>query len=326
MQTLDKCLNICECLSKHKLPDKEVNIKKLAVYNKLLKETFEENNFKKLKDKHVKETFKVIDDVYFNNYLTKYLKQKNIKLSFKASYKLTSSAGLCKWVHSYTSGTTDYQLVLSAKIIEGIFSNKEKSLKINGLSCNNRLECYLNIFEHEVTHLLINLFCPERGKEMGGHTSTFRNITYNLFRHTEYKHSLLSGDAETVEKKISYFKNNVEIDDILVAENCKGNIWKGVVTKISSKSVTIIEDVSQKMYNIPWFIMKELIKHTGSKMKKVKEQSSIDISTLKKDLKVQIKFKGKVIDAVIISVGQKRVKVVLEDGKMWYVPLSFLIL
>ena len=42
MQTLDKCLNICECLSKNKLPDKEVNIKKLAVYNKLLKETFEE--------------------------------------------------------------------------------------------------------------------------------------------------------------------------------------------------------------------------------------------------------------------------------------------
>jgi hypothetical protein len=321
--------NVCDVLSRSKYTDKERAEKKKKVYDTLLKDVFKEKNFTKLKDKHVKETFKVLDKVYFDNYLSTSLRERGHTLSFKASYKLTSSAGICKYRYSYRNNIiTDasFQLILSAKIIEDIFNNKEKSLKIGGLLCTDRLDCYLNIFEHELTHLVVNMFCPDEGKEMGGHTTTFKSITNNMYGHTEYKHSLLMGDAETVDKHIAYFKNNVEIDDIVEAENCKGTFFRGIVYGISSKSVSVVNERDNKRYTLPYFMLKKLIKHTGSKMKVgEKKKKPVELDKLKKGMTIQINFKGKIVDAEVVNTGSKRVRVKLENGKEWYIPPNWIV-
>lgn len=319
------CSNICDCYSKHKLPQKELDSKKAKVYSKL-KKVFTSPNFHKLTDKHVKETFNIIDEVYFDNFISKYMKQNNINLGLKSSHKLTCTAGQCKWITEHHTGKTNYSLVISAAIIEKVFSKNEKSLKINGLHCLDRLECYISIFEHEITHLLIQLFCPEEGVGTGGHTKTFRHIVNNMYGHTEYKHDLLSGDAVTVENNIKYFKDNIEIGDTIVAQY-KDKTFTGEVLKLGGKSVTIHDNVSNKRYNISYGIISKLIKNPESKMKqdKTKEPTSNLDHNLKIGSKVQVKIRGRVEDGTIIKINPTKVKIQLDNGEKWNVPYSLLL-
>ena len=72
---------------------------------------------------------------------------------------------------------SNFEIEISKPIINNIFLEKKiKSLKINGLHCFDRLECYINLFQHEIVHLLIAIFCTKDGYGMGGHTVMFRNI------------------------------------------------------------------------------------------------------------------------------------------------------
>lgn len=96
----------------------------------------------------------------------------------------------------------------------------EMSLSINGLQCYNRLECYISIFEHELTYLIIMIFCPKLG-----HTETFIHIVNNLYGHTEYKHMLSYGDYETLKLNIDKIKTNIEIGDYVISKEIKNIIY-----------------------------------------------------------------------------------------------------
>ena len=118
-------------------------------------------------------------------------------MNFKVSAKLTSSAGICKHKYITKKNKDIYKISISSPILYSLFNKNEKSSKINGLQCYNRLECYISIFEHELTHLIIMIFCPKLGSTKGGHTETFIKIVHNLCGHTECKHMLLCGDRKT---------------------------------------------------------------------------------------------------------------------------------
>ncbi|QKF94834.1 SprT-like protein [Fadolivirus algeromassiliense] len=310
----------CNKLTKEVLTNTEKEQKKKEVYDYLLKKVFYDPNFKSLTNKDIKQTFNIIDMVYFNGKINKYIKENNINLSFKSSAKLTKTAGICKF--KYTGERTcKYSIGISNKILDNLFVKDEKSLKINGLLCYNRLECYINILEHELTHLLILLFCPEEGQEMGGHTETFKKITKNLFGHTEYKHMLLSGDYELVEEKKKEMKLNIEVGDYIISKPINGKIFKGVVTNISNKSVTVLLD-SEKAVRLYYEIIdriegkKEIVIHSDTN--EIKEK-------LKPNDKVKIKLKGIIQIGSVVSVNPKRVRIKMEDGKEWYVPYNMII-
>ena len=84
-----------------------------------------------------------------------------------------------------------------------------------------RLECYINLFQHEIIHLLINLFCYKEGNNQGGHTNVFKSIVYNLFGHTDYKHLLLYGDSKELEELELFNKTNIEIGDYVISKPIK---------------------------------------------------------------------------------------------------------
>ena len=90
---------------------------------------------------------------------------------------------------------------ISKPIIENLFKDLTvKSLKINGLHCYDKIECYLDLFQHEIIHV-ITIFCPNEGKPMGGgHIQMFKKLVYSLFVHTDYKHMLLNGDSVQYEQ------------------------------------------------------------------------------------------------------------------------------
>ena len=121
-------------------------------------------------------------------------------------------------------------------------TKKIKSLKINGLHCFDRLECYINLFQHEIVHLLIAIFCTKNGYGMGGHTVMFRNIAFNLFGHTEYKHFLLAGDSIKMEEKEKINKSKIDIGDI--------------VESIKYKKKGFVTNLQVNMFILKWIMVK----------------------------------------------------------------------
>ena len=75
---------------------------------------------------------------------------------------------------------------------------------------------------------------------MGGHTKMFKDLVYNLFGHTDYKHLLLEGDSLEMEKEIAYNQLNVEIGDTIETKEIRGKIWIGEVLKLNKKYIQIL--------------------------------------------------------------------------------------
>lgn len=320
--------NYCYNLSKNKLSQDEIDKNNKIIYSYLLKE-LKIPNFKNISSNLVKKTFKIIDKVYFNNNISKRITETNSSLTFSVSNKLTTTAGRCDYRYWLDENKNflygNYDIKISKPIIENIFSKKEKSLKINGLSCFDRLECYINLFQHEIIHLLINLFCYEEGVNQGGHTNVFKSIVYNLFGHTDYKHLLLYGDSKELEELELFNKTNIEIGDYVISKPIKNNTFEGYVFKLTKNFVYF--ELNDKTQGIRYDMIKEIKKN---KDKKLIKTSVLSDDEIKKKLKVgdiiKVKLNDKIQNGEIVSINKSRATVIMEDGKKWYIPYRLIII
>ena len=69
----------------------------------------------------------LLDKVYFNYNISKFIKKTNSRISWKATSKLTKTAGFCKYKYFLDNyGDFDYgiyEIEISKKIIDNIFDN-----------------------------------------------------------------------------------------------------------------------------------------------------------------------------------------------------------
>ena len=320
-------MDLCKKLIKKNISPKDrINLNK-KVYNYLLKNIVKKVNFV-LTDRIVKKTFELLDKTYFHRAISNFITKTNSSLTFKASNKLKKTAGFCKW-NTYLDDYGkvlygDYQIQISKSIIDNIFKSKKiKSLKINGLHCYDKLECYINLFQHELTHLLMVIFCPDDARAMGGHTIIFRKIVLNLFGQTEYKHLLLDGDSVEQEKKTEDNKRNLNIGDIIETIKLgKDNIkYKGEVIKLTKKYVY----VKFKEGNVMYFSYSVINKIKKNKNNKTKNLSTND---LKKELNigmnVKVNINGKLENGEIVKINKKRAIVKFENCQKFYVPYELI--
>jgi hypothetical protein len=320
----------CNKLIKNKNSDewKTNNFKK--IYEYLLNNIVKIVDFK-VTNNIVKKTFKLLDKVYFKNNISKFIRDTDSTITFNASSKLKKTAGFCKW-NTYIDKYGDfdfgiYEIQISKPIIDNLFTDKKiNSLKINGLNCFDRLECYINLFQHEITHLLINIFCSNEGQGMGGHTIMFKNIVYNLFGHTEYKHMLLSGDSLKLEEEELYNYTNMEIGDKVVTKPINGKKYKGVVTKLTKKFF-YLKLSNGKIYSFRYSMADDIKKKNNTR--KIKTEK-IPVEELKKKLKldmfVYVKLKNKLKKGQIYNLGPKRATIIFDKCNKWYIPYEHIIL
>lgn len=323
------------CHDISKLSDKEFKNKQRQVYEYLLKKVVKNKNFELITSSIVKQTFKVFDKVYFNNEIGNRINRTGSSLSFNVSGRLTTTAGLCNYkIYFDDYDEFDYgefNITISKPIINSLFSDKKtKSLKINGIHCFNKLECYINLFEHELIHMFIALFCYHEGKCSGGHTPMFKKITYNLFRHTEYKHMLLSGDSLQNEKDEKHNKLNVEVGDYVTTKQNKNKTSEGTVYKTTSKYVyidVVKGNYSGKKMGFPFNRIDKIKKGSNKKIIKNKNMSTDKIKKkLKIGSKIKVKVKGTIHNGEILSLNEKRASVKLDNNQKWYIPYNMIIL
>jgi len=303
--------NICKYYYKKKLTDKQRQNKKDLALKRLIKKI----NVDKLDKKAIKNTFEILDEIYFDNQISERINDINAKMSFDVSNRLSCTAGYCEYswkTDYYGNKKWKFKLIISNKIINNLFSNKESALKINGLKCRNKLECYLNLYQHELIHLLLFVFCLDKGKDYGGHTDTFIKIANNLFGHTEYKHNLLCGDADKNEIDDAKFRKEVQLGDEIKSKKIKDKIYQGPVFRLTSKYAYILLPKNRKI-GIPYYLIEKIVKKNNKKTDfKIKE-----------GMKVKFILKGKEVSGKVVKVNKTRIRVDVE-GKLWNVPLELI--
>ncbi len=320
--------NFCLSILKIKFTNEYKKEQTKKVYDYLYKNIFKQNTEFSVDNHHVKETFKILDKIYFNNNITHFIKESGSSITFNASSRLTKTAGFAKsqyYLDKY--GNVDYgnfEIQISKPIINNIFNDKKaKSLKINGLHCYNKLDCYINLYQHEIIHLLITIFCTKDGIGMGGHTRMFKSLAYNLFGHTEYKHFLLEGDSINIEQTEKFNKLNIEIGDIVESTLSKK---KGEVINITNKNVHIRLD-NDKIWCIPYRLIDKINK---PKNKKLIKSSTLTPEEIKNKLKIgdtiSVKLQDKLQNGIVKKLGKSKAVIILQDDKKWYIPYHMIII
>jgi len=173
--------------------------------------------------------FQLYDEVFFANQITQLIAEKSIELTFCYNNKMTKTGGRCSKYQN------KYKISISQQIILNTFKNNEKCHISNGLECYNRLECLMNIFEHELIHFIIQIL---HGHIKGdpiykSHGKYFRKLVYAYFGHTETKHSLLH-NLEKAGKR-----EHFQIGDIVTYKIKDGTSINGIISKLNPKRAVI---------------------------------------------------------------------------------------
>jgi len=182
-------------------------------------------NFK-LTPSIVKKLFLIFDKIYFKNFIQIKLNLYNIKLNFNVSNKCKNTAGFCKYYKN------NIEIIFSKHIIEKIYNDNFNEIKINGVSCFDIVDVLINLMEHEITHLILFIYDNYKRDVKSGHNSQFKNIVYNMYRHTKITHDLLFGDIN----QYKLIKENIN-KELKVGMTIQCNKNTGIVINITPKYI-----------------------------------------------------------------------------------------
>ena len=190
------------------------------------------DNFSK---KEMDTLFKIIDKTYFNNLLTNLINSdKSIELSFLTTKAYKKTGGYCEMKKDYKK--CYYKIALAPKIPIIAFT-KHKYQNSNSILkyCFNPLDCIIDVMSHEIVHFIIFALCPYYDVP-GGHSEEFKKIIYNMFGHTNFRHSIgRTPDREPIKTiftkdkiieenaKYIYFKHDKNSEELLKEEIIKLN-------------------------------------------------------------------------------------------------------
>ena len=184
---------------------------------------------------HLQQLYSIIDRVYFNGMLQRV---PRVTLDFALSKAWKNVAGWCKKNRCYY--TISIAPIIHAKPFEK-YSYQEGG----GVTSFNPLDCLIGTFVHELTHFIIFILCPKYNVP-GGHSQQFKQIMYNLFGHTDYRHTLgldvsVMGVAREDIKnwKYVYYQDNKEVKRV------------GSVIKLNPRNV-ILYQIDGSIVMVPY--------------------------------------------------------------------------
>jgi hypothetical protein len=226
---------------------------------------------KSLTKRDLEELFTLYDDYFFDSSIRNYLKEKDEELIVKFGQfrKKQGTAGHCKLkIQGKKEVKKCYHtLGFSLPVLSNVFvdDESEEIETANGIQCFDQLECLQIIMEHEMIHLIINLWnegkSEEKVNKREAHGKTFKTLARNIFGHSNFRHSLGQGLKEDpaiyIAKVKRYLKPGMKID----------TIREDIITPYTVVSVVHRENVKRfrardkegKIWTIPftWVILPE---------------------------------------------------------------------
>ena len=232
---------ICDFFMKKKFTNKEISSKKKKIYQ-VLKDIFKNDlNLKKLNKGQIKDLFILYDHVFLFDNFYNYLTENSINIKFEISYENLDKLGDTRIINSNLHQITIYQYGVN-QLIHNDYT------RIGGIKCYDQIQCLMHIFEHELIHAIIHVFCKE--KEENGHGYVFQTILKNIFGHTQIHYVNLSKKLNMthteIDKKVNNLKKLIKIGDIVESYQIDNKVKKGGVKEIHQNYV-ILENL-KKLY------------------------------------------------------------------------------
>lgn len=192
------------------------------------------NQVSEMTDSDLENLFWLYDDVFLQGEIGQYFsKPHDISTSLEVKFgdfgnagdfanlgprgemiETTGISGHCQ----ITIGPDYYHhtLLISKPIMSRIFTQNRGRRNFaettNGLLCYDQLGCLMITLEHEIVHLIINIWCRKSDDAHGDH---FMTLSHNIFGHTDFSHTLgrgLSEDSRThIERLRQYLRPDLEV-------------------------------------------------------------------------------------------------------------------
>jgi hypothetical protein len=179
--------------------------------------------------------FDLYDQHFFGGQVRRLLLAGGAPLVFKLSRRLTRSAGTTTRFHRrHGSGCPPtalrYEIAISTTLLFQSFADVERTVRVSGLVCRDRLEALQRVLEHEILHLLEML--------LWGLSSCsgerFKDLAINLFGHTETRHDLITQR----ERALTQFDVRVGARVTFVFDGVRHT---GVVNRITRRATVLVE-------------------------------------------------------------------------------------
>jgi hypothetical protein len=148
-----------------------------------------------------------IDKEFFENRLLKTFNDNNCVITACLENRCTKVAGRCKYEMARGDSCTRITIKMMGKVfIESFKKTSIKQRAVDGVKCDNILQCFIMTLCHELTHAIVFCNCIHWDKTNSGagnwtgesragngHGKTFMSILFNVFGHTKYTHNLRDG-------------------------------------------------------------------------------------------------------------------------------------
>lgn len=220
-------------------PSDEVAARTKAIYERILRDSprVRAGNFTQIAAADLTLMYELYDERFFAGGLAQLVKASGAPLRFELSARLTRSAGLTKRFSPRTrpgappAPPTLFEISLSTTLLFQSFRDVQRTIRVNGLVCNDRLEAAQRVFEHELLHLLEMLAYVSSDCD----AERYKTLAWNLFAHTQTKHDLVTQNER------ARAKFDVRVGD-RVSFTFEGRPLVGVVNRITRRATILVED------------------------------------------------------------------------------------
>lgn len=205
-----------------RLSPQEIEDRREAILRELLSrdEGFRATPVRSVRQSTLGLMFARYDELFFDGFLNRFYG----KLRVTISTRLTSAAG--KFVYSSRTGPKNAEIRMSGDFL---FRLVKGPFQLNGLFADTEQEAFLIVFEHELIHALEY---AAYGKT--GHSSRFKALAYQFFRHESIYHSLPT-------LKVEAAKNGLTVGSS-VSFTYEGKTFSGTVSYVGKTATVMVPD------------------------------------------------------------------------------------
>jgi hypothetical protein len=293
--------------------------------------------FDKLNKDQLHYIFDLYDKLFFNNEIKHKIKEEGSTLTIiPASDSMTKTGGLC------TKIGCEHSIKIAFGVLSQTFVKNKNKLSTNGLECEDRLNCLQLVLEHEMIHLIVNLWSgqftnKDNIKLFDSHGHVFRCLAKSFFGHTDVTHGLLSVTKDEEDTKPKAKISDFKIGDY-VKTTYKGKELIGIVKKVNVKTIGVEIPIKGKPGQnlVPLILtgsyqfytkippIKDYLNEFSPPKTNPKVKKEIAKSSLKNNFDVGERVSyidnGKKIFGIIQRRGPQRATVKLDTGGGMYVP------
>lgn len=228
-----------ELVETTRLPPERVATATRSIYDAVLKGSpyLDGANFTAFHPADLRRLFESYDDAFFGGLCRK--AAADHQLDFRISNRMTSAGGKTfRYSMRGPTGGRSYAIAVSAVLLFQSFRDAERTVRVTGIECRDRLEALQRIFEHELIHLIEFLVWDASQCS----ANRFQSIASGFFGHTDHRHQLITPRENSLRQFGVRVGSRVRFE-------FEGVDLVGRVNRITRRATVLVEDARGPQYS-----------------------------------------------------------------------------